>query len=83
MAVFTFDVIFYLRDFIFFLNAPALFSFLAATFALLLVMGPGPDKLERPVLLIAEADLLDFLALLLRSAIADFGALPDPPPEFE
>ena len=68
---------FYLRDFIFFLKAPALFSFLAATLALLLVIGPGPDKLERPVLLTAEADLLDFLALLLRSATADLGDFPE------
>ena len=69
----------YLLDFIFFLKAPALFSFLAATLALLFFIEfvrPGPDKLESPVLLTAEADLLDFLALLLRSATADLGALP-------
>jgi hypothetical protein len=53
---------FYLRDFDFFL-----------------LMGPGPDKLESPVLLMgAVFDLLDFLALLLRSAIADLGAFPPP-----
>ena len=66
---------FYLLDFIFFLKAPPLLSFLAATLALLLLIGAGPDKLESPVLLTAEADLLDFLALLLRSDTADLGAL--------
>jgi hypothetical protein len=74
------NVAVYLLDFDFFLKTPALFSFLAATFSLLFFIefiGPGPDRLERPVLLTAEVDLLDFFALLLRSATADLGDFPD------